>query len=220
MNAQVPPELRELLEALLEKPGTSVEPVPQVQRFKLTLLKKISQSTKPSKIRATLDDWQTLRTLHDELAPVIASLDLTHEGLRYYANAVIKTRVFQVSRRVDDDRHLHLVCFIAHQFYRLQDTLIDILLTVVQNALNACTRHHKDQYYAARMVQRRTVRAFVGCVDYGGFQPFERDRGNCLQCGVLRYREGATYPRGTDGRQPATPRGSGTTPLLSDAGTA
>jgi TnpA family transposase len=171
MNAQVPPELRELLEALLEKPETSVEPVPQIQRFKLTLLKKISQSTKPSKIRATLDDWQTLRTLHDELAPVIASLDLTHEGLRYYANAVIKTRVFQVSRRVDDDRHLHLVCFIAHQFYRLQDTLIDILLTVVQNALNACTRHHKDQYYAARMVQHRTVRAFVDGVDHGAFSP-------------------------------------------------
>jgi hypothetical protein len=140
INARVPPAFRELLEALLEKSDASPLPAPQLQHFKLTLLKQISQSTKPSKITATLDDWQTLRLLYDELAPVIAALDLTHDGIRYYANSVLSSQVFQVSRRVDDDRHLHLVCFIAHQFYRVQDTLIDILLKVVQNVLNACKR--------------------------------------------------------------------------------
>ena len=35
-------------------------------------------------------------------------------------------------QRTEDDRHLHLICFIAHQFYRLQDTLMDILFAVVQ----------------------------------------------------------------------------------------
>ena len=120
INARVPPEFRELLEALLEKSDASTLPTPQLQRFKLTLLKQISQSTKPSKIAATLDDWQTLCMLYDELAPVIAALDLTHDGIRYYANAVLKSQVFQVARRADDDRHLHLVCFIAHQFYRLR----------------------------------------------------------------------------------------------------
>jgi hypothetical protein len=42
-----------------------------------------------------------------------------------------------VTQRTDDDRLLHLVCFTAHQFYRLQDALIDILLKAVQNGLNA-----------------------------------------------------------------------------------
>jgi hypothetical protein len=80
INTQLSPELRELLEVLMEKSETSIDPSPQIQRFKLTLLKKISQSTKPSKISSTLDDWQTLRLLYDDLEPVIASLDLTHEG--------------------------------------------------------------------------------------------------------------------------------------------
>jgi hypothetical protein len=42
MNAQMPPELRALLDALLEKPAPVVDAAPQVQRFKLTLLKMIS----------------------------------------------------------------------------------------------------------------------------------------------------------------------------------
>ena len=100
-------------------------------------------------------------------------MDLTHDGIRYYANSVLKGQVFQVSRREDDDRYLHLVCFIAHQFYRLQDTLIDILLKVVQNALNTCQRNHKEQYYAARFEQRRAIRDFVDGVDSGAFQPLK-----------------------------------------------
>ncbi len=173
INTQVPPELRELLKALLEKSDASGEPAPQIQRFELTLLKKISQSTKPSKIKATLDDWQTLRMLHDDLEPVISALDLTHDGVRYYAHLVLKSQIFQVARRADDDRHLHLVCFIAHQFYRLQDTLTDILLKVVQTTLNAGKRHHKDQYYAARTEQRRAVRTLVDTVDRGALSPLK-----------------------------------------------
>lgn len=171
IQAQLPSELRELLEALLDKPEPSTTPPPQVQRFKLTLLKKISQSTRPSKIKAALADWQTLRLLYNDVSPVIDSLDLTQEGLRYYANAVLKTRAFQVSQRAEDDRYLYLVCFIAHQFYRLQDTLVEIVLKVTQTALNTCTRHHKEEHYAARTEQRRAMRTFVNAVDQGAFSP-------------------------------------------------
>lgn len=55
----------------------------------------------------------------------------------------------------------------------MQDTLIDILLKVVQNALNSCKRIHKEQYYAARIEQRRTVRNFVTCVDSGALSPLK-----------------------------------------------
>lgn len=173
IEEQVPPELRELLETLLEKADIPAEPVPQIQRFKLTLLKKISQSTRPSRIKETVDDWQTLQPLYEKLAPIIVSLDLTHEGLRYYANSVLKAQVFQVSRREEVDRQLHLLCFIAHQFYRLQDTLTDIVLTVVQTALNTCKRMHKERYYEARQEYRYAVRQFVDSVEHGAFQPLE-----------------------------------------------
>ncbi len=156
IDAQVPAESRALLEALLAKPAEGTEPPPPLQRFKLTLLKTISQSTKPAKIAATLDDWHLLQLLHTAFSPIIAALDLTPDGLRYYANAVLKSQVFQVVRRVDEDRHLHLICFI-----------------VVQTALNACKRQHKEQYYAARKGQRQAARAFVECVDQGALSPLQ-----------------------------------------------
>ena len=71
---------------------------------------------KPSKIKENVADLQTIRDLYQPLHPIVRALDLTPDGLRYYAHSVIKSEVFQMSRRVDPDRHLHLLCFIAHQY--------------------------------------------------------------------------------------------------------
>jgi hypothetical protein len=98
-----------LLDALLAKPEETS--TAQVQRFRLTLLKRISQSTKPSKIKGTLEDWQTLHTLYEHLEPLIQTLDLTHDGVQYYAYSVIKSEIFQVVRRAEEDRYLHLLCW-------------------------------------------------------------------------------------------------------------
>ncbi len=171
IHARANPAIRKLLDELIEKAENEENPASQIQRYKLTLLKKISQSLRPSKIKETLGDWRTLRTLHQEVASIIAALDLTREGIRYHATSVMKFQVFQISRRTQDDRHLHLICFIAHQFYRLQDTLIDVLLTVTQNTLNACKRIRKDQHYAARAAEANEVEAFLDCVDQGAVSP-------------------------------------------------
>ena len=132
-----------------------------MQRYKLTLLKHFSQSTRPSRIKANIEDLRVLRPLYHEVEAVVGALDLTPEGVRYYANSVLKSRIFQVSRRAGDDRHLHLVCFITHQFLRLHDVLIDVLLLSVQSALNACEREHKERYYASRGDQRQALQTLV-----------------------------------------------------------
>ena len=120
---------RLLLDALLEKEiepkdeaGPGNEEAVAVRRYRLTLLKKSFQSTRPSKIKANLVDFQLLHGLYFELEPLILSLGLTHEGLRYYANSVIKAEIFQVTRRAAEDRYLHLLAFIAYQTFKLQDT--------------------------------------------------------------------------------------------------
>ena len=66
IEAQVSPALHHLLHTLLEKAEVPDGPVPQILRFKLTLLKKISQSTRPSCIKETVDDWRTLQPLYRE----------------------------------------------------------------------------------------------------------------------------------------------------------
>jgi uncharacterized protein DUF4158 len=162
IEAHLSPAHRELLAALLDKQEALWPPEPRMQRFKLTLLKRFSQSTKPAKIKANIEDLRLLRPLYHEVESVVATLDLTPEGVRYYANSVLKSRILQVSHRAADDRHLHLVCFIAHRCLRLHDVLIDILLLAVQSTLNACQREYKERYYAARLQQRQSLQGGTG----------------------------------------------------------
>ena len=132
INDCINKDQRTRLDDLLEKePGTG-----EGRRYRLTLLKKPYQSTQPAKIRANLSDLNTLQTLYLNLKPVIERLDLSYESIRYYAYSVIKAQIPQVSRRADDDRFLHLIAFVVFQTFKLNDTLIDTLLSAVQASIN------------------------------------------------------------------------------------
>ena len=58
---------------------------------------------------------------------------------------VIKAQIFQLTRRAERERYLHLIAFIAYQYYRLHDNLVDVLLTSLQSFHNSALREHKDQ---------------------------------------------------------------------------
>lgn len=157
---------REMLGALLEKEGLpETEEPPKVQRYRLTLLKKFYHSTKPSKIKANITDLQLLRSLYSAIEPTLAALGLTDEGLRYYANSVIKAEIFQVSRRAAEDRYLHLLAFIAYQTFKLHDLLIDAFLQAVQSALNTTGREHKELYYTGRIERRQVISDLITGLD-------------------------------------------------------
>ncbi len=36
---------------------------------------------------------------------------------KYYAHSVIKSEIFQVTRRSSEDRYLHLIAFVTHQYF-------------------------------------------------------------------------------------------------------
>lgn len=86
--------------------------------YKLTLLKELSQSTNLSKIKGCAANLEVMAGLYDRLQPVLQALDLNCDGIRYYANSVIKSEIFQVARRADEDRYLHVIAFIAFIAYQ------------------------------------------------------------------------------------------------------
>ena len=91
-------EIRQMLDALLKKEDKQTS---KIQRYKLTLLKKFHQSTRPKKIKSNIEDLRTLKEIFQSLEGLIKALNLTHEGIKYYAHSVIKSEIFQVSRRAD-----------------------------------------------------------------------------------------------------------------------
>ena len=160
-------ETRALLDELFVQ-GTELdgESVPsKTAAYKLTLLKKRSQSTKPSKVKERVSDLDVLATLYARLQPVLNSISLNHDGIHYYANSVIKAEIFQVLRRSEEDRYLHVIAFVAHQYYRLQDNLVDGLLSSLQSFHNSAQREHKEQCYVRRQQRNQSLKALVNCLD-------------------------------------------------------
>ncbi len=137
------------LDKLLEKEpcGTNAE---EGWRYRITLLKKPYQSTRPSKVKANLADLDILQAHYLELKPVVDRLGLSYDCIRHYAYAVIKSQVAQISRRADESRYLHLIAFVVYQTFKLNDTLIDTLLLATQSAVNAAEKAHKEAYYQER----------------------------------------------------------------------
>lgn len=145
-------ELLEISEEYLTKEKQDLK----IKRYKVTLLKKSNQSTKPSRIKENINDLQCLKTLFEKLEPIINRLNLSPEIIKYYAQILIKSRVFQISRR-EDNKYLLLIAFVIHQYYSLNDILIDILMQAGQTAINASIREHKEKFYEARRSRHQAI---------------------------------------------------------------
>ena len=145
-------------------------------RYRLTLLKKLSQSTKPTKVRERVVDLEYLADLYEQLIPVISAMELKHEGIKYYAGSVLKAKIFQLHQRSDEDRYVHVIAFIAHQYFRLQDNLVDVLLSVVQTSQNTVQREYKDLCYEQRKDQRQHLSSFLKRLDEDVFGLITRIR--------------------------------------------
>lgn len=156
-----------------ERTGIRIETVrlaeyhKQTSAYKLTLMKKLSQSTKPSKVKERAGDLALVERLYQLLKPVLDELALNQDGIQYYTRSVIKAQIFQLTRRQEKDRYLHLLAFIVHQYHRLQDNLVDVLLSSLQSFQIGALREHKEQCYVRRELRNKSLKALIGCVDMG-----------------------------------------------------
>ena len=80
---------------------------------------------------------------------------------------MIRLKVFQLIRRNDPDHYLHLLAFIAHQYYRLQDNLVDTLLASLRSFQNGAIREHQKQCYARREQRNESLKALLRGLERG-----------------------------------------------------
>ncbi len=142
IDQKLTPEARVLLDGLFVQENNG-----KYARYKLTLLKKLSQSTRPTKIKERVVDLIYIAELYDSISPIFPGLNLGHEGIQYFVNSVIKSDMFQLNQRDKEDRYIHVIAFIAHQYYRLQDNLVDTLLSTTKSFQNSAQCDHKDWCY-------------------------------------------------------------------------
>jgi len=159
------PDMKTLIDSLFVPAESGGDQPTKTTRYKLTLLKNLSQSTRPIKVREKANDLDYLAELYRELMPVLSAMNLNYEGIRYYAGSVIKAKIFQLNQRSDEDRYVHVTAFIAHQYYRLQDNLVDVLLSVVQSFQNSAQREHKEQSYEQQKARNQSLSGLLSRLD-------------------------------------------------------
>jgi hypothetical protein len=98
-----------VLDALLtQEPLTGDTVHGKTSAYKLTLMKKRSQSTKPSKVKERVADLDLIRGLYRQLGQLLQAAALKPTGIQYYAHSVIRSEIFQIARRGDPDRSRRL----------------------------------------------------------------------------------------------------------------
>ncbi|MEJ7607535.1 MAG: DUF4158 domain-containing protein [Bryobacteraceae bacterium] len=165
-------DVRLLLDSMFQRDETAASQSP----YRLTLLKRLSQSTRPTKIRERLVDLGVLKELYAKVAPILSVLNLGSEGIRYFAGSVAIMRTTNLRRRADDDIHVHLVAFIAHQYYRLHDNLVDVLLTSVRTFENTTLREHRDWCFDERKRYEHATEGLLDDLDALVFQVLRQIR--------------------------------------------
>ena len=161
------PELRSALDDLFAPADAVTEGSDDGtgRRARLTLLKRLTQSTGAKDVRFRVANLLEVGAIHDQLHAVLPMIGLGRGGIAYFAGGVIRGRLSQLNQRSDPDRHLHAIAFVAHQFARLQDNLIDTLLASVQAHSNACQREHKERCYILRQERDDRLSTWVETVD-------------------------------------------------------
>jgi len=162
MDKQLPDPARSLLDDLFTAPDDQ-------NRYRLTLLKKLSQSISPTKIKEAVADFETLSDLHQQLDDVLTKLDLGVAGIRYFAGSVLRSEIFQMQRRDQNDRYIHATAFVAHQFYRFQDNMIDLWLSVMASFKSAAAREYQETLLQERKDQQRRIGIVVDGLEVSVF---------------------------------------------------
>jgi TnpA family transposase len=162
IDSQLSNEARNMLDELFTAPDDQ-------KRYRLTLLKKLSQSTKPTKIKESVADFAVLSSLHDQLSDILTKLDLGAAGVRYFAGSVLKSRMFQLQQRSQADRYLHATAFVAHQFYRSQDNMVDLWLSVMGSFKSAAAREYQETLVQERKDQQRQIMVVINSLEVSVF---------------------------------------------------
>lgn len=156
LDEHLPVSTKNKLDTLFDK-----LPERHARAYQLTLLKKFSQKLRPTEISKNVDAFRTLHELFVQIQPAFSALNLNVEGLKHYAQTVQRSQIFQIQRRDTKNRHLHLVAFISHQYFTLQDVFVETLIQSVTAAYNAAEKRAKEHYYNVRQTQSDNTKKLV-----------------------------------------------------------
>ena len=113
-------------------------------KYPLTSLKIHHQSTKTTKIIDNVEYQEKIQLLFHQIKNILPHLPLRDEGIDYYAQMTQKYPVTQLEQLSIATKYLHLIAFIAHKYYYMEDLLIITYLKGERSITNSVKREYKN----------------------------------------------------------------------------
>ena len=148
------------LDQLLPKvdPKKSIKSESYYARAPLVALREFPLSSRPGKIKESIDGFLAIKKIFESLHNAIQSLSLSPSALKYYAVWVQKAKITQLVEISNPyKRYLYLLAFIAHQYYYRQDLLVDTFLQTVQSTLNRIEKKQAEESKNTRQEKDRAT---------------------------------------------------------------
>ncbi|WP_269516755.1 Tn3 family transposase [Candidatus Odyssella acanthamoebae] len=114
--------------------------------------------------------------MHRKLSDTLNLLQLGHAGIRYYAGSVMRSQIFQIHQRSPSDRYIHALAFVAHQYYRMQDNLVDIFLNVMKAFQTTIANERKEKALEQQKTQHNQLQILIQNLEAGIFSVMQEIR--------------------------------------------
>ena len=133
--------------ALTAEQKTALDSLIQTQNesYELTSLKNFRPELTNKNILSNVEKLKTLQAIFKQIEPLLSTLDLNGDAIRYYGELVKHYRVQQITRRSALSRYLHLLTFTAYQVFSFEDWLTDTLLTTCRRTLNLSYKNYQSK---------------------------------------------------------------------------
>src|SRR5262249_622880 len=118
--------------------------------YALTQLKHEPRDMSVSEIKREIQRGTQMAPLYTLAQRVLPALEISNEGITYYASLVNYYSVYKLKRLPVWTTYLYLLCFVVHRYQRLHDHLITSLLSYVRQYTEAAKAVAKERLYIAR----------------------------------------------------------------------
>ena len=118
--------------------------------YALTQLKHEPRDCSASEIKREIQRGTQLEPFYALAQRVLPALEISNEGITYYASLVSYYSVYKLKRLPVWTAYLYLLCFVFHRYQRLHDHLITSLMYHVRRYTEAAKAAAKERVYTAR----------------------------------------------------------------------
>ena len=148
------------LDSLLPKSKNANKPEARYANAPIVPLRNINLSARTGKIKESTREFSIIKDLFEKTSKSMQSLSMPKAMLKYYAVWTQKAKVTQLMQLNNPhEKYLHLVSFVAHQYYCRQDIFVDIWLQLTQSTVTRIEKAHEKEDKNAKKERERATKA-------------------------------------------------------------